>query len=727
MACFLQYSLSTAKGETNVVLVFDSGHYQETARLLVAVGSANARDQSGHGQKQMQDLAQGLMLDGPILPGLAAITFLSFGNLFALSDWQCLLGLQAVLHGLAAALVFLLGRQIFSPSNKWALAAGLLWAINPIAVLASQRFLSENLAADLLLALVLLSCRIGKNSGLRLCFLAVISGITAALVLFTKAALAPAVVLALAVSVSWEIKCARESKESKSKSTGVPDIVILVFGLAAGASLIILPWAIYTNNAIGKAQYFPQRAPVLNLLVGWNSETDGLSTLPVAPVSKALQSLYDKTGSAPQAVLGLWRQEPIACASLALRKVTRLYGLPWNDFRRNCLLFSPKMQQYLHQAIIVLALLSVCLALGRGAPFAFWLSSLLIAGHFVFLLFEGVPRYAFSSYPFLFLLALYCLRQLAGATWKRRQLWVCTSAGVVLLFLINLRVPQVWFFSQKFFNSALATEALYFASLLALLLTLSCFMPMQFNARQLLRYRIALACSALFYAHMVTWMVPEDSWSTEWQSRLSSGQTAERVFSLRGSIEKPAFALLLIDGARQVGEGEISVNGQSLKERAVNLFDYFPDRKIHYLFAEQVAAFMGRSPSEIRRWWAVPVPLAALNDNLLNTIALKVPANASVRLFGEYPAQADDWQSFRPGFLYISPGKIWTSNDSYEWRAGRPFSTKTLGGESSIIGADGTRVKQKGQWRMILLIGAEPEIAHVLEKGMQEPRVLDVF
>src|SRR5580700_7944837 len=82
LACFLQYSLSTAKGETNLVLIFDSGHYQETARSLTAVIE---HQEPGQSSKQTQDLAQALMLDGPILPGLAAIIFLSFGHLFTLS------------------------------------------------------------------------------------------------------------------------------------------------------------------------------------------------------------------------------------------------------------------------------------------------------------------------------------------------------------------------------------------------------------------------------------------------------------------------------------------------------------------------------------------------------------------------------------------------------------------------------------------------------------------
>jgi hypothetical protein len=725
LACLIQYSLSTAKGETNLALVFDSGHYQETARLLVAACQKS--------NDEKQDLAKALMLDGPILPGLAALALLSVGRLFALGDWQCLLGLQAFLHAVSAVLVYLVGRQFFSPSNKWALAAGLLWAVNPIAVLSTQRFLSENLTTVLLLTLILLSCRLIRTSSWQLLALSLASGFIAALILFAKTGLAPTAVLVLATAGAMGVKGSRQPLEGGSKGSRAFKIVLLLIGLSLGACFVIAPWAIYTKSATGVAQYFPQRAPVLNLFVGWNLDNDGLSTLPVAPVSKSLQKIYDKTGSAPQAVLNLWRHEPAASSLLALRKIGRLYGLPWNDFRRSCLFFSPKVQQWLYQVTMLLSVISACFAVGMGAPIVFWLSLLMISGHGIFLLFEAVPRYAYSSYPFIFLLALYLVRPLAATTWTRKEAVGCLLSGILLLGMVYGRVPQSWFLSHQSLDSASAFEAFYILTLLLQLLApLLLLIQVHFLRRpqsgqpatgQWRRCIIALACAALFYANMCTWLAVYDYERPEWQSKIDRGQTAERIFALHTKIHKPAFALMLFDGTRQFGASEISINGILLKDKPVNLFDYFPDRAVHYLFAEQVAAFMGRSPSDIRRWWAVPVPLEALNFKPpgANTVDLKVPANAMVRLFGEYPAKSYDAPSNRPGFLYISPGKIWTSNDSFEWRQGRPFSTRPIFGESSLIGVDGKKVKQKGQWRMILLIGADSNIAQDLEASAHEP------
>ncbi len=652
------------------MLVFDSGHYLETANLLV---SGLVHGLATDGQKQC--LGAALMLDGPVLPGLAALFFITFGKWFSLWDWQCLLGLQAFLHGLSAALVFFIARQIFTPGRNWALAAGLIWAINPVAVLSSQRFLSEDLAADLLLLFFLLGLRLARavaantsnlsdtanssnssntsnslglwadlnNPAIYVQGLAL--GLTCGLILFTKTALIPCTFLiALAVAV----KVMRGGGSEEKKSPLPVTVAASALAIALGFICTIAPWAAFTKYAIGETHYFPQRAPTLNLMVGWNFDTDGLSTLPLAPLSEQLQEESKTKASAPLAVAALFRRAPGECFSLTFQKMARLYGLPWNDFRRSSLGFSPRMQMVLHQVCLLLALLCLCLAVAAGAPFVVWLLVLAVAGHFVFLLFESVPRYSYSSYPLIFLMALHAVRTIALMKWQRRHLGCAVALLITILIAFNIDLPLSWLalrFSQEgFFSLGLLVVLI---ALILPLMVRSLSLPLEFDSGQRTRLICALGAVALFYSLVQMFYVISAPERGEWQVKLGPGQEADRCFSLPQSCVVPTCSLIVIDGLRQIGQCQILVNGKLLQSPAVNLYEFMADRKEHFQFAEQVAALMGRSAGDIRRWWAVPVPASMLALDKQNTVALKVPAGAEARL----------WRGWRQGGT-LSPTRL---------------------------------------------------------------------
>ena len=611
------------------------------------------------GQDVYRELLPAVSLDGPVLPGLGALA-LSMGNIFALKDWQSLLALQFILHGVSAALVFLLARQIFTGNNKWSLAAGLAWAINPVAVLACQRFLAENLATDLLLLFVLLCCWLLKrsrpeqfcSSNLVISFAA---GLCAALIAFAKTAMMPTVAVlyaALLVQVVRSTSAAGDGgRPELFKRLGCALLPFLV-----GGGLLVFSWAGFTQAHSGHAQFFTERAPVLNLFVGWNFSNEGFSTLPVAPPPEVLQKEYERSASAPLAVLKLWRDQPAASAALTLRKIARLLCNPWNDFRRNALFLSPRLQQFLHLGTISLALLALCLASVRGAPTAFWYCALIVFGHFIFLLFETIPRYAFSSYPFLLLLALSFLNGLP------------------------LKIAPI--------------------------------------ERNKIAWRPALA--TLVVAVIVGFNYRRQPGRNELQYKMVGGLTAERVLPLQLNSDfagSPGFAMILIDGTRQIGNSEVRVNGSLLPQRPVNLYKLMPDREEHYRFAEQVCAFMGRSCDDIRHWWAVPVPVALLNGEGENKITLKAQPGADARLFADRPLLHPVPGNERPGYLYISPGMIWSSNDSFEWRQGQAFTDHGLIGKSYSVDAAGRRAEVPGNWRLILVLSNKADIAQQLESG----------
>jgi hypothetical protein len=742
----VQYWLSAGRGETNLVLVFDSGHYQESANLLVSFLA------HGTAAGDKEALVKALMLDGPVLPGLAALTFLSFGRLLGAMDWQCLLGLQAFLHGLSAVLVFFVGRHLLltSPSSSdsspdsrdssvgspteepslnsatrsssshsadagrnWALAAGLLWAVNPVAVLSSQRFLSEILTADLLLLLLLVCCSLKtprlSSPGLICRFL--LLGLTAALILFTKAALMPVTAVLVLVMIAYLWKTSSDGSPPRMAATTK---ILACAATALGMACVIVPWAAFTRYACGEAHYFPQRAPALNLFVGWNFDTDGFSTLPIAPLSKPLQESFNQSNSAPLAVMEVWRRSPVQSLSLAMEKVARLYGLPWNDFRRTALGFSPRLQLFLHQICLFFALAAFIIGVARGAAPAFWLAAVLATGHLIFILFEAVPRYAFSSYPFLFLMALYAVRLLRGLSWQRKHIGLAVFAVVVALALFNINLPLAWIAQRPAQDRFISLSLLLIALVVLLCLALGRALPLALKPARKISFIGSLGAVALFYGlvQMCYAMTAPDR--GEWLVKLGPGGQAERTFNLPAQTQAPSSALVVIDAVRRIGDCRVTVNGQALQSKPVDICDFMPQRKEHFQFAQQVAAFMGRSPEDIRRWWAVPVPLSALRFNQPNTITLSVPQGVQVRLYGE-GSQHDESSGRRPGYLYVSPGKVWTSNSSFEWREGRPLGPDTLGGQCSLSTDGGGKLSQAGHFRLFLLTVGEADQAHALE------------
>ena len=704
LACLAQYQWSAAHAETNLALVFDSGHYLHTAHLI----AAPLHDPAG--------LAAALSLDGPILPGAAALVFCTLGKLTKLPEYILLTGLQSVFHALSAAFLFLLADQAFASakSYKWPLICALLWAANPVAVLATQRFLSENLTAALTLLVVYLAAILRQKlveqdkDSLPAISVAALFGLVCTLLLFVKTGLVVGI-----------LACSIYLFHSSFNKKSFKKIFLTLLCVCIGGSFVVLPWALVTKNLTGEMLLLPQRAPVLNLFVGWNFANDGFSTLPVAAFDPRLQKAYTETGSAPLAVAKLILHVPAKAFSLTLRKLTRLYGLPWNDFRRTALLLSPKLQQYLHQFILVSALAGLCLAFAADAPPAMILAALMWLAHSIFLLFETIPRYAFSSYPLLILFALYFGRHLylyrsgKKSTAGQQTIILPGLALILIVILANQSVPHMLLGQAPASVIFRVWAALTVFLVFAIVFYLVKYFEQQEANLVKKKLHLAVAIFGCIYAATQMTLALYATPRAEWEAKLEPGDVARRKFRAL-EISPPYRALLLIDGTRAMQTCQVTVNGHNLSA-PVKLAEFYPGRREQNLFAEQVIALMGRSSADLRQWWAVPVPLEALKStaaagNIQETHQIDLTATEPVRLYGQY-----DQYDVDPGYLFVSPGKIWTSNDSFEWRAGPPFSNwkavqSSQHEQASTLIKPGQPIqnqkeaRQKGSWRIYLAV-----------------------
>src|SRR5262249_44095789 len=154
-----------------------------------------------------------------------------------------------------------------------------------------------------------------------------VSGILAGMVLMTRAAIFPGAILICALAFFIAIK---RTAPRKAICGGAL--------LGGGILLVIGLWAAFCKISVGSAYLCPQRVPAHNFFIGWDFAAQGFGTYPETP-----QTRFNSSNLSGELV-NLWLAEPERSFHLVLRKVARLYRLPWNDLRRRCLGMPTRLQ-----------------------------------------------------------------------------------------------------------------------------------------------------------------------------------------------------------------------------------------------------------------------------------------------------------------------------------------------------------------------------------------------
>ena len=300
-----------SRSAQELTLIFDSGHYLGTCQKLCTVWQAVvAHGLSGSLKDLLSPLAEGLMLDGPVLPLVGSSFFLVTSRLPTYLDARILIIEQSFLQALSVALLFILARR-FTGSTKWASATSLAWAFYPSAVIGAGRFLPETVTTVILLALVLaLNIAVSTSSKLALA----IGGFFSALVLLSKPAIGPAV---FAVDVLALLLAGTKHRFLKA-----------ALWLAVGGMIALAPWIIFTKTVTGQVYVTAQRVPTYNLVNGLDPLSDGWSSTPATPFVK----LFAEDAGIMPSLVSIVKSAPLSTFNLVLRKVPRIWQLPWNDF-----------------------------------------------------------------------------------------------------------------------------------------------------------------------------------------------------------------------------------------------------------------------------------------------------------------------------------------------------------------------------------------------------------
>jgi hypothetical protein len=702
-------AVNFSRGAMELTLVFDSGHYLGTCQKLCTVWQTILH---GGFQGSLKDLlsplSEGLMLDGPVLPLIGSSFFLLTGRVPNYLDARILIVEQGILQALSVVLLFLLARR-FTGSTKWATAVGLAWAFYPSAVMGAGRFLPETVTTVILLALVLaLNIAVEKCSGLSL----FVGGFFSALVLLAKPAIGPSVFLVdlLALFLSG-------SKQRFVKS---------ILWMAIGGIVALAPWMLFTKTVTGQVYVTAQRVPTYNLVNGLDPLSDGWSSTPASPFVK----LFAEDAGIVPSMISIVQSNPLATFNLVLRKVPRMWQLPWNDFHTKALSMPFAAQTWWHQFIWMFGIYGIIIFFAKQErlvaddkqyAFTAYASCLIIAGHLTYIFFLASARYGFTSMPFFVLFAGYAACQLeAGKSWLRTLALIVLTAALLIICQFDL-VPILASVFGPYHQLKWLSLALQFTAIAAMIFFV--LNAARANAKIFLPGKAVVALALAFSLAVMSANAFDQTATNEWACKLKPGQVIYRDISasdLKAS-PKPDWALIIFDSDANGGLAKVTFNGQPITAKPDSLM-LFTSANAGLSQFQIFSALLHQSPDKLRQWRAVQVPVDLVRFHGSNTIAI-APGSPSLTIYGGYPNDGKGTWSV-PSLTLFSPTKLVNSTDSLECRPANDVPVNSANSVSWFEDAGKKNRedfspeigKQFGQYRILLVLGYKNDKAQVEAK-----------
>ncbi|MBX9687704.1 MAG: hypothetical protein K2X27_13435, partial [Candidatus Obscuribacterales bacterium] len=618
-------------------LYFDAAHYLETCKRICETAGPALSGQLSQGQ--IDSLAFYLMLDGPVLPGAAALLFGLFQKTPSPTEWQLLVAMQCAFQAACSGFIYLLARSIFS-EKLLAIIASLLWIIYPATISSCNTFLTEPLACLLIVASLYFMNGLSDNETKKTSdYLKALScGVSLALLALLKPALAPAALAAFAISAFGSLTLSlRKTLNSKQSLTDSFKFNRLSLGKTSICLLALLftlsPWLSFTKAARGQIQLFPSRRPVYNITTGCNLEGDGWGCHPTHPVAL----MYDDNEEALPVALALLESNPQEQCNLALRKLTRLFNLPWNDYRYKILGLNFRLQAIFQSILLVfgfsgLALLFSALfskALPLNPKLSIISILVLIAGHLIYLPFEGISRYGFTAMPLIILAAVATIRVL----WRGKQklieklAFILSSAVAIFLCKFDL-TPYILLLTE---STEIAVLLAAMSKALAVIIALGFFLRNSSLAETEVAARRALLAAitslSLMAIAISTAMASSEHESSSWQCNLKSSNGAVREVSIdKKDVARADWALLLVDGDQNIAGASFKVNSYKPKEPLNSLYQYHSEKYELEDWLSQFASLIRKSPEAVRKWRAIEIPLSCLDrERTVISVESKTP------------------------------------------------------------------------------------------------------
>ncbi len=687
--------------------LFDSSHYLESCRQLTKLLLESNFQWQHLLSKQDPQLAQLIMLDGPILPLINVPIFLLLGRQPSHTDWQIFDFTGAVLQALSACFVFLIGRQLCK-SNKWGFAAACAWAFYPSAIMSSGRFLNETPTALILLVLTFLASKLLDKKASQLLAWACAFGFFSGILLLMR----PAVFAACLVLVFLVVAIRYAGKSSLVESAKIIAIIMIAI------CMTLAPWLAFTKSVTGHMVLSPQRVPYFNLAKGIDIEADGWSAEPTPPLTLAIANSAHPLADAASLV----SKHPLAIASLMLRKINRLWGSPWNDSRQAVFGVSLTWQKWYHILLCLAALAGSMFVIAKKVDsdtkqiFLGYACVSLIILHNIYLLFEAIGRYNLTAMPFVIVLAIYFAYMLKQMRPSLLAMAVIVLPMIIFSFgcLFNFAPAIISFINQPAFALCLyyAIEAIMLVAFLA-----GCYLTVKnsklFTAEQKILPLLIAGLSIVIVTTSACYALDSRN-APAWRCTLNNNVIAVRTFAidadeLKGKSVRSAF--VLIDSDKSIAQADICLNGHLLTAQPLALFELYPERFFLSDLMRMYAYNCGLTFDDLRHYWTITIDPANLAAS--NTITIQAKKGQTVTIYGEYlikdrlqqPFLSPDW--FSPGHLDIEDGEgrlkliplAKTISDQYYLLRGSEKSTDDLAADPD---------RQSGRYRIQLALDLTP-------------------
>ncbi|MBI5173475.1 MAG: glycosyltransferase family 39 protein [Candidatus Obscuribacter sp.] len=623
-----------------------TGKLNSFEALLAALGQVGATDAQVMSSAKLADR---FMNDGPVITTYMAVVNLLAGVPPGSKDFNAHIWnlgiIISIVSSLSCVCTYLLARRFYG--RFAAILAALFLAFYPPACLNVQSCYSEIFCSALLpLWLYFIDRLQERRSRAPLDGYVIFLGFLTAALMLSKPLfylLPPAVALAYLLTGRNGFRSGLKTMSKKA----------LPFGL--GLAMIFAPWLFITRAIAGKPLLTVTRSPAFNLFLGSDLARDGWRAYPFQ------QDIPTVPADAINRLLRSFKQEPLAVASMEVRKVPRLLAGSWNEFRYKVFGLDTAQQDFLHRLLLLLGLSGLMLTLSARdktqGRFAL-LSALVLLSHLSYCAFEPISRYNYTAIPILTILAGHCLARLGATTALPALL---SLSGLLVLVLSNYRNLASSIASPSVLGNG-ALE-LITASVCALsVLAFAGFLcrtgagtgrPFKATLAALTVFGSAAVCTFFCILNDRELYTCSHSLLKPVQTSLSLADlpTGDKV-ALLLDLESPVSPLNLI----------FDVNGKEVQTKALPYMTVKRDQQFFDILNLQLKG-MGGDANRLRQWWLVQLPRALFQSGE-NQLSIKAQAPALIYGSGRYKPSVE-LLSWTKGFTtserdlrpYIDGGK----------------------------------------------------------------------
>lgn len=338
-------------------------------------------------------------IDGPILASLFGTVFAVIGRTPQADDWKIFVAVNSVLHALSSVCIsFLIYRIV--PSLRYAVPAGIAYALFPPALIAAGRVMTETLSNLLIVSfLCTLSLSIKRP------LWGIVTGLICGVSFINRALLVPPVVASIGLIFF----------QKKLKL-----ITLALISVAFIAALT--PWALFSTAYLGRTMLTTERCAVLNAVNGFDPETDGVQN-----TDGGYRDVMVANQSPLTVMYGMIAANPQLSAAILAKKFSRFYGQAFNDFRHQCLGLNFIAIMYVQWAYLFMGIMGAAMfvfggwrSLSENARLLCRFSLLYLVLMQCFFMFEATARPGFTSFPLITVFGVVGVYLLVDALKKRK-------------------------------------------------------------------------------------------------------------------------------------------------------------------------------------------------------------------------------------------------------------------------------------------------------------------